>query len=128
MILGRSIRTGKRGHYERGLFTGGIESLKSLDSLESVENGRFILCFSTISRISKFSGISRKGIDCSEKTPFSKRPLVPNPRVRVGAGQMGSDAKGWDGFSRILALSGYALDLSENTWFQGFSTGLNWIL
>ena len=40
------IGTGKRGHYERGLFISeSLESLKSLDSLESLENGRILLCF-----------------------------------------------------------------------------------
>ena len=71
--------TGKRGHHERGLFTGGISriskfsrisrkwsdspsfpqcggSLESLNSLESLENGLFW------------------------KDPFSKRPLFPNPK------------------------------------------------
>ena len=38
----------KRGHYERGLFTGGISKkkrLKSLNSLESLEDGRLLLYF-----------------------------------------------------------------------------------
>ena len=37
------VGTGKRGHSERGLFTGG--SLESLNSLESLENGRILLYF-----------------------------------------------------------------------------------
>ena len=43
------LGTGKRGYYERGLFTGGIsrisKALKSLNYLESLENGRIRLCF-----------------------------------------------------------------------------------
>ena len=40
------VGTGTRGHYERGLFTGGISRIsKSLNSLESLENGRLLLYF-----------------------------------------------------------------------------------
>ena len=44
------FRDRKRGHYERGLFSGGIsriskESLDSLESPESLDNGRILLCF-----------------------------------------------------------------------------------
>ena len=40
-------RDRKKGHYETGLFTGGISrsSKFSRDSLESLENGRILLCF-----------------------------------------------------------------------------------
>ena len=37
------VGAGKRGHYERGLFTGGSSRISN--SLESVENGRIFLCF-----------------------------------------------------------------------------------
>ena len=40
------IGAGEGGQYERGLFTGGsLESPKSLNSLESLENGPIFLCF-----------------------------------------------------------------------------------
>ena len=55
-----TFRTGKKGHYERGLFTGeSLESLESPNSLESVESGRGV-----------FSRISRK-------STFLKDPLFP---------------------------------------------------
>ena len=35
----------RKGHYEKGLFTGGITRISNLNSLESLENGRILLCF-----------------------------------------------------------------------------------
>ena len=76
--FGSKIGTGKRGHYERGLFTGGISKC------------------SRISRISKCSRISRKSTFLKrplfQKTPFFSepektclKPLFPSlpPRVRI---------------------------------------------
>ena len=69
---------------EKGVITKGVfsfeESLKSLDSLESLENGRVLLCFPQ-------SGCSLESLNSLEslenglfwKDPFSKRPLFPNP-------------------------------------------------
>ena len=41
--VGAFVRTGKRGH-TKGVFSL-EESLESLNSLESLENGRILLCF-----------------------------------------------------------------------------------
>ena len=52
-----------RGHYERGLFTGGI-------SRESLENGWILLCFPQ-SR----GSLESLEMGFSEKTPFPKDPF-----------------------------------------------------
>ena len=82
---------------EKGVITKGVfslekalESLKFLDPLEFLENGRNLLCFpqsggfSKISRISKFSRISTKWTFLKrplfQKTPFPE----PEPPVRLG--------------------------------------------
>ena len=76
------LRTGKRGHYERGVFSL-EESLESLKSLESLENGRILLCFpqsgSSLESLESLISIEslENGPFC--KDPFSKRPLFPNP-------------------------------------------------
>ena len=66
------IGAGKRGHYERGLFNGGISRISkfSRTSRKWSDSALFstLLGFSRISRISKFSRISRKWT-------FQKRPL-----------------------------------------------------
>ena len=69
------IGTGKRGHYERGLFAGGISRISKISKFSRIsrkwsESPLFstVWGFSRISRISKFSRISRK---CT----FPKRPL-----------------------------------------------------
>ena len=72
---------------EKGVIAKGVfsleESLKSLNSLESLEMVGFSFVFQSgdcrrISRISKFSRISR--MDFSEKTPFPKDPFF---RTRI---------------------------------------------
>ena len=74
------VGTGKGGHYKRGLFTRG-----SLNSLESLQNGRILLCFPQSGdpleslEISKFS---RKW-NFSEKTPFPKDPLFSEPEFQA---------------------------------------------
>ena len=66
------IGNGKRGHYERGLFTG-----KALNSLESIEDGRILLSFPGGSPESLESLNSLESLDNGHfcKDPFSKRPL-----------------------------------------------------
>ena len=80
-------RDWKRGHYEKGLFTGVItkrvfsleESLESLNSLESQEKGRSLLYFPVFGDSLK----SLESLDSLEslenglvwKDPFSKRPF-----------------------------------------------------
>ena len=77
-----SLGAGKGGHYERGLFTGGISRIsnrisKILEILWS-DSPLFsrVWGFSRMSRISKFSRISRKWTFLKrplfQKTPFSK--------------------------------------------------------
>ena len=73
-----SLGTGGRGHYERGLFTGGISRIfiKSLDSLESLENGRIFLCFpqsgGSLKSLNSLESLENR---LSEKTPFPKDPF-----------------------------------------------------
>ena len=74
------VGTGKRGHYERGLFTGGISRISKFSRKWS-DSSLFstVWVFSRISRISKFSRISRKR-DFSEKIPFPKDPFFRTRR------------------------------------------------
>ena len=85
----------KRGHYERGLFTGQISRLSRISRKRS-ESPFCDWGFSKNSRISKFSRISRKWT-------FLKRPLFqktafsePDCRgaTRAALGEMGSYANG----------------------------------
>ena len=63
------IRAGKRGHYERGLFTGGISRISKISKFSRISRkwSDYPL-FSTVWGFSKFSRISRK-------LAFLKRPL-----------------------------------------------------
>ena len=76
---------------ENRVITKGVFSLEecreSLDSLESLDNGRILLSFpqsgsSPESRISKFSRVSRKWTFM--KPFFPKDPFFPNPNLRNG--------------------------------------------
>ena len=76
----------KKGHYERGLFSGGISRISKISKFSRISrkwpaSPLFSRAwgFSKISRISKFSRISRNGLFW--KDPFSKRPLFPNPNL-----------------------------------------------
>ena len=75
--------TGKRGHYERGLFTGRISRISKISRFSRIsrkwsDSPLFsrVWGFSRISRISKFSRISRKWAFLKrplfQKTPFSE--------------------------------------------------------
>ena len=90
-FMGRNISlraqgfgAGKRGHYERGLLTGGISRISRISKFSRISR-KWSDCplFSRVwgfSRISKFSRISRKWTFL--KRPLSKRPLFPNPKDR----------------------------------------------
>ena len=71
------VGTGKRGHYERGLFTGGISKISRFSRISRKWSGSPL--FSRVwgfSRIFKFSRISRKWTFLKrplfQKTPFSE--------------------------------------------------------
>ena len=76
--------TGKRGHYERGLFTGGISRISKMSRFSRISRKWLdsplfstVWGFSNFSRISKFSRTSRKWT-------FLKRPLFKkNPFFRT---------------------------------------------
>ena len=82
------LGTGKRGHYERGLFTGGISRI-SLNSLESLENGWILLCFpqsgGSLESLKSLNSLESLENGLFWKDPFSKRPLFPNPINVSGA-------------------------------------------
>ena len=82
------LGTGKRVHYERGLFTGGISRISKICKFCRISRNRSdsplfstVWGFSKISRISRFSRISRKWTFLKrplfQKTPFSEpdKPL-----------------------------------------------------
>ena len=78
------IGTGKRGHYERGLFAWRVSRISKISRFSRISRKwpdsplfSTVWGFSRISRISKISRISRKWTFW--KDPFSKRPLFPNP-------------------------------------------------
>ena len=74
-----SVGTGKRGHYERGLFAGGISRISITSKFSRISGKQSDSpSFSTVRRFSeksKFSGISRKSTFLQallfQKTPFS---------------------------------------------------------
>ena len=78
--------TGKRGHYERGLFAGRISRISKISKFSRISRKwsgsplfSTVWRFSKISRISKFSKISRKWTFLKrplfQKTPFSEPDL-----------------------------------------------------
>ena len=82
-LLWTTLGTGKRGHYERGLFAGGISRISKISKFSRIsrkwsDSSLFstVWGFSKISRISKFSRISRKWTFLKrplfQKTPFSE--------------------------------------------------------
>ena len=86
------VGTGKRGHYERGLFAGDISRISKISRFSRIsrrwsDSPLFFTVwgFSKISRISKFSRISRKWTFLKrplfQKTPFSDPD--PGPRRTV---------------------------------------------
>ena len=75
-----TLGPGKRGRYERGLFTGGRHRISRISKFSTISRKwsdshlfSTVWGFSRISRISKFSRISRKWT-------FLKRPLFLNPK------------------------------------------------
>ena len=77
-----NIGTGK-GVITKGVFSlqNSLESLRSLNSLESQENGRILL------RLQSLGG-SLKSLRISRNDPFSKRPLFQTREQRVFGGQL----------------------------------------
>ena len=70
-----SFGTGKRGHCERGLFTGGIS--------KTLENGRILLCFpQSGGSLESLSSLESLETGLFWKDAFSKRPLFPNPTLK----------------------------------------------
>ena len=73
------VGTGKRGHYEKGLFYWRNESLEYLTSLESLENGRILLYFpeigDSLKSLESLNSLESLEMDFSEKTPFPKDPF-----------------------------------------------------
>ena len=80
-LVSVSLGTGKRGHYERGLFTGGISRVSKISRFSRISRkwtGSHLL--STVWGFSKISKISRLSREWTFlKRPFSKRPLFSNP-------------------------------------------------
>ena len=87
------LGTGKRGHYERGLFAGGISRISKISRFSRISRKwsdsplfSSVWGFSKISRISKFSRISRKWTFLKrplfQKTPFSE-PDYPSGPIEV---------------------------------------------
>ena len=85
--------TGKRGHYQRGLLTGGLSRISNITrfSRKSWDSSLFstVWGFSRISRISlKFSRISRKWTFLKrplfQKTPFSEPDLLVYCQNKIG--------------------------------------------
>ena len=81
------VGTGKRGHYERGLFTGGISRISKISKFSRISRKwsdsplfSTVWGFSRSSRISKFSRISRKWTFLKrplfQKTPFPEPDFV----------------------------------------------------
>ena len=75
---------------EKGVITKGVfsleeslESLKFLDSLESLENGRILLYFpqsgGSLKSLESLNSLESLENGLFWKDPFSKRPLFPNP-------------------------------------------------
>ena len=84
---GLGFGTGKGGHYERGLFTGEISRISKICRFSRISRKWLdsplfskLWGFSKISRISKLSGISRKWT-FPKRPLFQKTPFFPNPRV-----------------------------------------------
>ena len=89
-VVKRENRGRKRGHYERGLFTGGISRISKISGFSRIsrkwsESPLFSTVWgfsriSRISRISKFSKISRKWTSLKrplfQKTPFSELETI----------------------------------------------------
>ena len=77
-IAARQFGTGKRGHYERGLFVRGISRISKISKFSRISRKWLdspffstVWGFSRISRISRISKFSR----ISRKSTFLKRPL-----------------------------------------------------
>ena len=77
---------------EKGVITKGVfspeESLDSLNSLESLENGWFLLCFpqsgGSLESLESLNSLESLEKGLFWKDPFSKRPLFLNPSVENG--------------------------------------------
>ena len=115
------LGNGRRGHYERGLFTGGISGISKIlvNSLESLENGQILLCspqcggFSRISKLSRISG----------KWAFLKRPLFQKTLADCVDSSPPLISWKFQGFGRIWANSGKFRKFRENS---GELSGIQW--
>ena len=75
---------------EKGVIMKGVfslaESLESLTSLDSLENGRILLCFpqsrSSLETLESLNSLESLEKGLFWKDPFSKRPLFPNPTLQ----------------------------------------------
>ena len=81
------IGTGKRGHYERGLFIGGISRISKISIFSRISrkwsDSPF---FSTVWRFSTISNsLESLEMDFSEKTPFPKDPFFRSRQKRAEA-------------------------------------------
>ena len=79
------LRDGKKGVITKGVFSleESLESPKSLNSLESLEHGRILVCFPqswvSLESLESLNSLETLENGLSWKDPFSKRPLFPNP-------------------------------------------------
>ena len=94
MSLGRHAAMQISG-LEKGVITKGVfslwesreslKSLKPLDSLGSLENGRILLCFPqsgySLESLKSLYSLESLGNGLLRKDPFSNRPLFPNPKI-----------------------------------------------
>ena len=80
------IRGRKRGHYERGLFAGEISGISKISkfSRKSLENGRNLLSFpesgGSLETLESLNSPESLENGLFWKDSFSKRPLFPNPK------------------------------------------------
>ena len=119
------LGTGKRGHYERGLFTGVISRIPKISRFSRIsrkwpDSPLFsrVWGFSKISRISKFSRISRKWTFLKrplfQKTPFSE----PEDRGRSHRRPNRNECPNCRHFA--------SPDMKMQANIAGFSHGLSW--
>ena len=126
-----NLGTRKRGHYERGLFTGGISRSSKISRFSRISRKwSDSPLFSTVWEFSRNSGIS-KCSRISRKWTFLKRPLFQKtPFSKPDNPLLGNSCRGWRRWHWVELSFALSFFSSLSLWIKAHTSNapINWLI